>query len=150
MSFSKTNKSAAEALADTLREHFSSHPDQARIPAIRKIASDYGTSVSTAMYALRILENEGIILRRPNGSATIVRQQQTDRQQESKTASADDNKIKQIAVAGPIGPRSEYAWKDQWGIRTMLAAEQALLENSNFLPARVGVYGPDWPEAMQQ
>src|SRR5699024_3389787 len=96
---------------------------------------------------LRILENEGIINRRPNGSAFI---NSAERAAENQPIKTQIHEKRQIAVAGPIGPRIDYAWADKWGIRIMLAAEHALLDNSNYFPVRVGVYGPDWPEAIEQ
>jgi len=53
-----------QRLAEILRERLQSHPNGERLPSVRAMMKRFQVSQHTVMSALRILEEEGLLLRR--------------------------------------------------------------------------------------
>ncbi|MFW6038961.1 MAG: substrate-binding domain-containing protein [bacterium] len=153
-------QTAADRLAERLRTqlHDVLGPPGSRIPPIRQVARDHHVSVNTAMYALRQLEQEGLIERRPNSMGVVAEKPATgkpdpaDRHargwQPAPNPSLDHPH--RVAVIGPLTPRIDYIWDDHWGARILTVAEQALYETGHCLPIRAGSMHPDPDRAIDQ
>jgi LacI family transcriptional regulator len=147
MSDANAKHTAADRLASILRNNIQNGvwAVGSRVPTIRQIAQDHGVSVNTAMYAYRHLEREALVERRPHGSGVVVA-----KPNDAPAMSTSTAPIGQIAVLGPTGPRQDYALRDEWWIRILMAAEEALMEGGECTLVRVGSVNSDHERAMGQ
>ncbi len=126
-------QSYAEQLAARLRSAIESGlwAPGARVPTIRRLAADHEVSVNTALAALRLLEEQGWIQRKPSGSA-IVNPQRGSRAAAPVPMPAG-GEMRHIALVGsPLGDPS-----DGWGTRILVANERVLAENGNYALTRM-------------
>jgi DNA-binding LacI/PurR family transcriptional regulator len=101
------------------------------VPTIRKLAGDYEVSVNTALAALRVLEEQGWIQRKPSGSAFVSPQHGRVSDRETRTTSSTE--IPHIALIGSCS--SDPA--DGWGTRIIAATEAALAQNGSYALTRM-------------
>ena len=64
---------ASRRVADHLRSEIESgrYPVGSAVPPYRQLAAEHGVAVNTAIAAVRLLRDEGLVTVRPNASATV-------------------------------------------------------------------------------
>jgi len=91
-------------VADELRSAIESgrYAVGSALPTYRQLAADHGVAVNTAMAAVRILRDEGLVLSKPNAGAYVRdRAEPVDTEQEVRSLRAELSQLRtQVRAAG--------------------------------------------------
>lgn len=97
-------RSASRRVADALRAEIESGRIAvgSPLPTYRQLATDHDVAVNTAMAAVRLLRDEGLVLSRPNAGAYVRdRTGEIDTESELRSLRAEVSELRaQVRVAG--------------------------------------------------